>query len=81
MSQAPNNLSSLQWDAVERSFVTFGIVVVFLESIAGKLQEPDDRLLANVNKDSAKICQRRLLSAFPELHHLQSGAEQLRRKQ
>jgi hypothetical protein len=73
MSQAPNNLSSDQWDAIERTYVTIGIVVVFLESIAGKLQEPDDRLLAMVNKDSSKICQRRLLSVFPELH-LQGGA-------
>ncbi len=73
MSQAPNNLSPDQWDAIERTYVTIGIVVVFLESIAGKLQEPDDRLLAMVNKDSSKICQRRLLGAFPELH-LQGGA-------
>jgi len=73
MSQAPTNLSPDQWDAIERTYLTVGIVVVFLESIAGKLQEPDDRLLAMVNKDSSKICQRRLLGAFPELH-LQGGA-------
>src|SRR5260370_12799150 len=68
MSQAPTNLSPDQWDAIERTYVTIGIVVVFLETIAGKLQEPDDRLLAMVNTDSSKICQRRLLGAFPELH-------------
>jgi hypothetical protein len=73
MPQAPNNLSPDQWDAIERTYLTVGIVVVFLESIAGKLQEPDDRLLATVNKDSSKICQRRLLGAFPELHR-QGGA-------
>ena len=73
MSQAPTNLSPDQWDAIERTYLTVGIVVVFLESIAGKLQESDDRLLAAVNKDSCKICRRRLLGAFPELH-LQGGA-------
>ncbi len=74
MSQAPTNLSSDQWDAIERTYVTVGIVAVFLESIQGKLQEPDERLLARVNRDSAAICRRRLLSAFPELHSLQGGA-------
>ena len=74
MSQSPTNLSPDQWDAIERTYVTVGIVVVFLESIAGKLQEPDDRLLAMVNKDSSKICKRRLLGAFPELHYREGGA-------
>jgi len=74
MSQAGESLSGLQKDAIEKSYITLGILAIFLESIAGKLQEPDDRLLANVNSDSAKICRRRLLEAFPELHYLQGGA-------
>ncbi len=74
MSQAGESLSGLQKDAIEKSYITLGIVVVFLEGIVGKLQAPDDRLLAHVNKDSAKICQRHLLAAFPELHYLQGGA-------
>ncbi len=74
MSQAGESLSGLQKDAIEKSYTTFGILVVFLKSIEGKLQEPDDRLLAAVNKDSCMICRRRLLDAFPELHFLQGGA-------
>jgi hypothetical protein len=73
MSQAGESLSGPQKDAIEKSYITLGIVAVFLGSIAGKLEAPDDRLLAHVNKDSAKICQRHLLAAFPGLH-LQGGA-------
>src|SRR6266404_7502811 len=55
MPQAPTNLSPEQWNGIERTFVTLGIVAVFLESIADKLQQSDERLLAAVNRDSCKI--------------------------
>ncbi len=74
MSQAGESLSGLQRDAIEKSYITLGIVAVFLEGVMGKLETPDDRLLANVNKDSAKICRRHLLAAFPELHYLEGGS-------
>jgi hypothetical protein len=74
MPQAGESLSGLQKDAIEKSYITLGIVAVFLDSVVGKLQESDDRLLAAVNKDSAQICRRHLLTAFPKLHFLQGGA-------
>jgi len=77
MSQAGESLSGLQKDAIEKSYITLGILAVFLQDIMGKLAQPDDRLLANVNKDSAKICRRLLIAAFPELHYLnlQGGSD------
>jgi len=71
--QAPQTLSPLQKDALEKSYITLRVLSVFLESIAAKLQEPDDRLLARVNKDSAEICRRHLLTAFPILHLAEGG--------
>jgi hypothetical protein len=55
------------------TWTTLQVIIVFFQSITDELEEPDDRFLSRIHTDSARISQRRLLEAFPELTEWLAG--------
>jgi hypothetical protein len=64
--QAPRILSAGQRDSLESTFTCLKGIASFVESIENKLP-PDEKLIAGNVRDLAGVCERKLITAWPEI--------------
>jgi hypothetical protein len=66
MSQAPGSLSAQQRNSLESAYSCFRSVRAFLETVEPHFQ-PDEKLMSENLRELAKLCEEKLVSAFPDL--------------
>ncbi len=63
---APDTLTPQQKHALELTYTCFRGVAAFVPSVENSL-ESEEKLVAKNLRDLARVCQHRLVEAFPEL--------------